>query len=683
MQEYCDNNIMKSPSSFSNNEVIDLFSKKINALLKVNEEISDEIFALRDIEVIYELKHELYCHFDSNWGKGENMKFKQKHHHIDRKSYSPGANYCYSDLWSVETKSKKEKIIRRLEKWRYRGEPLLQLFLIDNKNLDLRINTYIDLPRVNMELRSLFTSYQKHLIDEKHDISFSYRRLLHNLEIVQCALGELHSLTFDVQNSLFTSRSCETNEEENKSNNLNTDISHLMSTMVSSFISLSNLIPNASLEIKASIEDKNFISSYRSCLPKFNDHSLIKQIKSIELRSDEAIFALEGITIPRRKYDRVGTLDDSSIFMNQNINKTGPSSSFVAANGSNNTIKLLKLQHQTSTTSNISNNTNNENSIYHRSKNNDKMCQFEAKLFHTFVGHKGVVKCLRSFYNMNDGSYYLVSSADDSTIKVWNLTQVLKKETQSVISRTCFTLVDHKDSVSSLAVYEPTLLICSGSNDKTIKRWRVCKDNSKGSLIETMEVDYWVTCLEIFEKDGPYLVSTGWQKKIDVWKLGDMSSPSILVYTFNEFHSPVHSFTIFQNENNEPILGCINNSGIDEIMQSWSLDSFEKLNEYRNKSSSWGIIRTIKTVKMGQKSCFVSAGDHNRLEIAHLDQKQNSSLLHGNGANVDILSLAIIWDDDCNRFYDYTTTSGIKNDSPILMSGDSRGRITFWSEQYA
>jgi WD40 repeat protein len=126
----------------------------------------------------------------------------------------------------------------------------------------------------------------------------------------------------------------------------------------------------------------------------------------------------------------------------------------------------------------------------------------DIQLVRTLKGHTAEV---RSVSFSPDGRL-LASGSEDGTIKLWRVSD------GSLVR----TLTGHAREVDSVSFSPDGRLLASGSGDNTIKLWRV----SDGVLVRTLHPDsvYSVS----FSPDGRLLASGGWQG-IKLWRVADGS----------------------------------------------------------------------------------------------------------------------------------------------------------------
>jgi WD40 repeat protein len=133
-------------------------------------------------------------------------------------------------------------------------------------------------------------------------------------------------------------------------------------------------------------------------------------------------------------------------------------------------------------------------------------------LISTLIGHTNWIEDLI----LTNTSNMLLSSSDDQTVRIWNLT-----------TNTCkFILTWHTSNVNGLKQITPSLL-ASGSGDSTIKLW----DTTSGQLIRTLSnhtdsIYFALDTLNDSDVEGKRLVSGSFDGTIKIWNYssGDLLS---------------------------------------------------------------------------------------------------------------------------------------------------------------
>ncbi|MCX7992248.1 MAG: Ig-like domain-containing protein [Fimbriimonadales bacterium] len=118
-------------------------------------------------------------------------------------------------------------------------------------------------------------------------------------------------------------------------------------------------------------------------------------------------------------------------------------------------------------------------------------------------GHRGQVNQIA----YSPDGQYLASASEDSTIKIWRLSD----------GQLVRTLTGHASGVFSLAFSPDGQYLASGSEDAAVKIWRV----SDGQLIRTLTGHAAGLRSVVFSPDGQYLATGGLDNLIKLWQTAD------------------------------------------------------------------------------------------------------------------------------------------------------------------
>ena len=148
-----------------------------------------------------------------------------------------------------------------------------------------------------------------------------------------------------------------------------------------------------------------------------------------------------------------------------------------------------------------------------------------CKVLMTLKGHENTVWCLTTLTVFN--TIMIASGSEDKTIKIWNPN---KKESDRYV----MTLYGHTGGVLSLTTLpiHNNTMIASGSFDYTIKLWMPGNGSKNKNLLLTINNDVCVLCLKsmIFE-DEIILISGSYDHTIKFWKpfiKQDIKTPKVL-----------------------------------------------------------------------------------------------------------------------------------------------------------
>ena len=176
--------------------------------------------------------------------------------------------------------------------------------------------------------------------------------------------------------------------------------------------------------------------------------------------------------------------------------------------------------------------------------NSVKIWNMDTDCLKTMTGHKDVVRSLLAQNEQN-----LISAADDSVIKIWN-----------VESGECVdTLTAHESYVISLLKWDENMFL-SGSADKTIKIWRF-NERKEVATLEGHGGGIWA--LERLDQER--FISACSAAAMKVWKLATKEC----LFTINSAHANVIQTVLVLSPT--AVISC----SMDETVKLWNLDSKE------------------------------------------------------------------------------------------------------------
>lgn len=150
-----------------------ILAAKVQDLSIYNVATLANIDKRKDDEIITGYEYLLQCNLPSRCQNGELYNSKQP--------------------WNLKTDTKKEKVIDRLNSWRYEGEPIKpDVHFVGLTSLSL--NTYDDVARLSQEFQVIGDKICSN-IDDVFDASLALHSLLRNLEILKGCIKQLYLLT--------------------------------------------------------------------------------------------------------------------------------------------------------------------------------------------------------------------------------------------------------------------------------------------------------------------------------------------------------------------------------------------------------------------------------------------------------------------------------------------------------
>ena len=125
----------------------------------------------------------------------------------------------------------------------------------------------------------------------------------------------------------------------------------------------------------------------------------------------------------------------------------------------------------------------------------------------------------------------LATGSEDSTVKLWRL-----KPDHS--SATCLaTLREHIYAVRSVAFHPTAPLLATGSNDKTVKLWRLSSNNSCIACVATLAGHLDLIYCVAFHPTAPLLATSSNDRTVRLWRLSSNNSSATCVATLVRHHT--------------------------------------------------------------------------------------------------------------------------------------------------
>ena len=171
-------------TSSNNPDTLDVLLKKAKAICTVNGESLDFIKSRKGQQVITDRKYVL----------------KPKRRKISGQGiiYSGGSIENELSFASQDTKVDVNTII---DQWKYTGDPLKKQIIAINDFINIKLNVFEDLVRIQNDYESLIEVYLRVLVDQPESRA-AVIVVLENVEILQVAIGEIHEQIIDKRNDI-------------------------------------------------------------------------------------------------------------------------------------------------------------------------------------------------------------------------------------------------------------------------------------------------------------------------------------------------------------------------------------------------------------------------------------------------------------------------------------------------
>merc|ERR1712071_629708 len=116
-------------------------------------------------------------------------------------STSNDHNDSKDELLTLSNHKHTKPVNNIIEAWKYKGDPLTPEKIAFDHFIDIKLNKFDDLVRLNNDYLSLHEKYSRVLNDEPESVTAVYG-LLKNLEKVHVAIGEVHVQLLDAKDSV-------------------------------------------------------------------------------------------------------------------------------------------------------------------------------------------------------------------------------------------------------------------------------------------------------------------------------------------------------------------------------------------------------------------------------------------------------------------------------------------------
>ncbi|WP_341525448.1 serine/threonine-protein kinase [Nostoc sp. UHCC 0302] len=174
----------------------------------------------------------------------------------------------------------------------------------------------------------------------------------------------------------------------------------------------------------------------------------------------------------------------------------------------------------------------------------------------TLIGHKLQVNSVA----FSPQGKLLASASCDRTIRLWQIA-ALEDSDKEFKNRPCYSLLStlsgHAWTVLTVAFSPDGKILATGSDDNTIKLWKV----STGQLISTLSDHSWSVVAVAFTADGETLISASWDKTIKLWRVSTAEE----IITLSGHADSVSTIAI------SPVAQLIASGSRDKTIKLWQL----------------------------------------------------------------------------------------------------------------
>ena len=443
--------------------------------------------------------------------------------------------------------------------WQYGGEMLKQETIAIDHFIDLKLETFDDLLRLNDENGRLLDAYSRVLTDVLES-RVAVEILLRNLESLQVAIGGIHEKIIDVP------------DMKQSQNALKSFTEHISSGLKL----LHSKIPGLSIKLQAQILDAADVRNETNIVCFDKQTSLI--CSDLVCIKKSPVWALEPYTIGEEQHLAIGS-DDQSIKLCNLSQKTFPP----PLTGYQNSILSLISFVNNGKQMLVSGDRRSQIELWNLSENSH---------VETLFGNCGKILSLASFQKYDE--HFLVSGGSNKEIKIWEL------KAYSVVA----TLEGHHRGDGAMVIYDrdDEFYLAVKCDDERIGIWNLENYKLVGSVGDKNVKTHAIEVIDDGD-DTKMLAIANDNGCIELW--------SLETYTrIRMIEANLHYIQTFQVMRYRDKL-CLVYPGENCTLKVWNLDDNTLMTRFQNHSH----IRRIKVFMNGGRPCLATADAKREIKL--------------------------------------------------------------------
>ena len=416
-----------------------------------------------------------------------------------------------------------------IDTWKYKGEDFQQEKIIFGNFIDRNLESFDHLNRIQHDYELLLEKYSRVLVDTPESRS-AVECLLHNLELLQVAIGDIHIKTLDVNDPASTNHMVKSAIQ---------DLSRILKL-------LQTQLPGFSVDL-SQLGNEGKVWS----LPDFQDCTNMSCHQMIQNAHEDSIWALRTFTLKGNQYLASSSVDTAVKIWDLRTNSIVSTINAHKAN-----VKVLVYFEINGVPMMASGSYDKTIKIFNL---------YDNQVVEILSGHDHEIESLVIYEK--DRKQILASGSMDGTIKLWDLDYL------TLVA----TLKGHKSSISSLKIYYRDFkpYLASGSTDRSIKLWCL----SDFVEIFSFGNNRIICSLTLIDHDDKKVLASGDSHgSIGLWNLENHRCIG-KIYAHAEY---VLSLEVIHCGGK----ACLASASLDKTIKIWDLNNLTQISSIKNDAGN-------------------------------------------------------------------------------------------------